>query len=669
MTCDNSGNAPLIAPGFNDCPIDFELDQSQHFAHGVNDWVQHTRLTVRELSMLALMNALTDKTDWNVKIFNEETVIKWHKEALSMPLISERAWEWCLTELRDKARAFEQTGYVPAYDTGSGCIKSDSLVSEGLRKQLLQAVTLLQEVSDEEKDWHPRSNDQVLNLVHPSLFPLVYGKTVVLSQGGRVDLNNILGSCGKGVVAPAQELKFGSPEGYASPRYYNRGIHVEASRFSTKFQWLPCELEFQGETGNNVKITSYINNLHPQRHKSLYAVIEKLMSLSIEPWNKVLVYKSMNKTPMRIRTFGSEFDPPFPDWAHYNPGLLRSRVNGSFGALEELLQRTREYMAQPDNPDYVEESNMGRYEAAEHYARIDGTWDQSENLHLPSVVDWKWKRIRKIAHPEPGVAYPYEDWKAGRIEKAVVPATRGLGMERTHEWYTVDLATTWRDRGLQVIVKLSSIELTPDKPKYDGGSWHIEGMLNEHIVATSIYYYDVENTTESRIRFRQEASLDDMRMKYAQDEHEPLCQIFGTDSLRDEVAVQELGSIATPQGRLLVFPNTLQHQVDPFHLEDPSKPGHRRFIVMWLVDPHYRITSTRNVPPQRHDWWAPEGYHKAGIDEKLPAELANMVKNEVGEWPMGLEEAKQLRLELMDERTNMMPLVESNFQTYNFCEH
>ncbi|KAL4954350.1 hypothetical protein BDW69DRAFT_163253 [Aspergillus filifer] len=32
-------------------------------------------------------------------------------------------------------------------------------------------------------------------------------------------------------------------------------------------------------------------------------------------------------------------------------------------------------------------------------------------------------------------------------------------------------------RNLQVIVKLANIELTPKKPRYEGGSWHIEGKL------------------------------------------------------------------------------------------------------------------------------------------------------------------------------------------------
>jgi hypothetical protein len=46
-----------------------------------------------------------------------------------------------------------------------------------------------------------------------------------------------------------------------------------------------------------------------------------------------------------------------------------------------------------------------------------------------------------------------------------------------------------RGRKLQVIVKLANIVLTPEKPTYPGGSWHVEGMKNEHIVASGIYYY------------------------------------------------------------------------------------------------------------------------------------------------------------------------------------
>jgi len=40
-----------------------------------------------------------------------------------------------------------------------------------------------------------------------------------------------------------------------------------------------------------------------------------------------------------------------------------------------------------------------------------------------------------------------------------------------------------------VIVKLANIALTPERPDKNGGAWHVEGMGNEAIVATVIYYF------------------------------------------------------------------------------------------------------------------------------------------------------------------------------------
>ena len=34
---------------------------------------------------------------------------------------------------------------------------------------------------------------------------------------------------------------------------------------------------------------------------------------------------------------------------------------------------------------------------------------------------------------------------------------------------------------LQIIVKLANIHLTPEQPRYEGGSWHVEGQLNENM--------------------------------------------------------------------------------------------------------------------------------------------------------------------------------------------
>ena len=58
-----------------------------------------------------------------------------------------------------------------------------------------------------------------------------------------------------------------------------------------------------------------------------------------------------------------------------------------------------------------------------------------------------------------------------------------------------------KGRFLQVITKIASIELTPDKPKYDGGSWHVEGMVGERIVATCCVYIDSVNISETNLSF------------------------------------------------------------------------------------------------------------------------------------------------------------------------
>ena len=40
-----------------------------------------------------------------------------------------------------------------------------------------------------------------------------------------------------------------------------------------------------------------------------------------------------------------------------------------------------------------------------------------------------------------------------------------------------DLKGRYGRQGLQVIVKLANIHLTPEKPDYEGGTWHVEGQM------------------------------------------------------------------------------------------------------------------------------------------------------------------------------------------------
>jgi hypothetical protein len=667
LIMDNSGTGPLVVPGLNGIPLNpaRQITEDAAFVHGADSWGGE-RLTAREVSMLALMDSITDKENWDQKVFDEDIVAKWRTEATALPLISEKTWAWCLTELRDKAEVFRQTGKVLACDTSSRCVKSDVLVGPELRAELLVNVASLLNVSDDQKDWHPGSNGQVLNLVHPSLFPLVYGTTRILTKGGRVDLSDIFASSGQGEIVSAFDV---SPSDY----------------WSSRFQWLPCEVEFANEAGTDVRITSYINNLDPGKHRPLYGTIEKLIGLSIPLWNDVLIKESYGsgRTPPRIKTFGASYEPERPRW--FYDSTPESVTDPKYA---ETMTKIKEWLMLPDNPDYESDPDVEYEEEDERWSadpevamkqlesRLKAFSDDSGNrrwsvqAEISHLMEVKWERMRKVVIPEPGDSFTYEEWKEGVQTPVVGMDERPRGSPpRSFLFQDVCLQDTFRKQGLQVIVKLASIELTPEKPAYQGGSWHLEGMVNEHIVATAIYYYDVENVTESQLSFRHEAELDELELVYEQDDHDPLCTIFGTASMRDEPGVQNLGSVKTSLGRLLVFPNTLQHSVGQFSLADKTKPGHRRFIVLWLVDPHYRICSTRNVPPQQHPWWAERArLHSLDLGN-LPQELVDIVRGEVGEWPMGIEEAKRLRLELMAERTRVAQVISTKFHTYNLCEH
>ena len=66
--------------------------------------------------------------------------------------------------------------------------------------------------------------------------------------------------------------------------------------------------------------------------------------------------------------------------------------------------------------------------------------------------------------------------------------------------------------------------------------------------------------------------------------------------------MQDIGDVITKTHRCVAFPNLYQHQVQPFRLEDPMKPGHRRILVFFLVDPMQRILSATDVGPQQRGW-------------------------------------------------------------------
>ncbi len=199
--------------------------------------------------------------------------------------------------------------------------------------------------------------------------------------------------------------------------------------------------------------------------------------------------------------------------------------------------------------------------------------------------------------------------------------------------------------------------------------------MNEHICATALYYFSSEIITTSRLAFRQQSSRDHANCAgYEQNHYHWLEQLYGCKN--SESALQEVGSVLCCKGRLVTFPNVLQRRVEPFKLLDPTKNGHRKILALFLVDPGIRIISTANVPPQQKHWWldkvADELAKRGKGIAKLPPELQKKVFEEFDGFPISLEEAKEARLRLIDERKAYVTTHTSTTfvgNTFNLCEH
>lgn len=154
---------------------------------------------------------------------------------------------------------------------------------------------------------------------------------------------------------------------------------------------------------------------------------------------------------------------------------------------------------------------------------------------------------------------------------------------------------------LHVIVKIAETILTPTNPKFNGGSWHLEGTYHENIIATGIYYYRIKNISPNFLKFR---SCVDNDFDYPQGGEKYVKDHYGLkhideDNYNSTETKINLPKIETKEGLRLIFPNYIQHCVSPFELDDKTKEGSRSIIAFFLIDPTKQILSTKNVPKQQ----------------------------------------------------------------------
>jgi hypothetical protein len=197
----------------------------------------------------------------------------------------------------------------------------------------------------------------------------------------------------------------------------------------------------------------------------------------------------------------------------------------------------------------------------------------------------------------------------------------------------------------QVIVKIASAEVNSENPVFNEGSWHLEGVEAEKIIATCIYYYDVKNVEKTFLRFRTTVGRDVYDLHYPQNCHDYVEYHYGMkltskDYMEGAELTVSLGRIPTKENLCLFFPNFMQHRVSKIQLKEGCTEGHRGILVFFLINPFEKVISTANVSPQQQS------------------------------GSMSLDEAKMYRELLMYERK--FEYSEQNAfhqRIYSLCEH
>lgn len=557
-----------------------------------------------------------------------------------------------------------------------GVFVSDDLIDEILRKELVDGMAeFAASIPENAIDYHPGSDNKVIDWVHPSLYCLVYNHSRVIPPTESADihnpdwLNSILGT-GEPVgprkpVGIKESWEQTENDGYK--RRYQTAKHYAESM---KTAWLPSEFAvaplgaFTGDTPNalaaqtsnvfpaSVEIKSYINNLHPVLFKSLYGTIAKIFARFV-PMFEACLYHLGEKTFHEPRVVWGSGDmckyvpkPPKPVKADKDEEVVVGEQGEGGGEEQEEVEEVEEEVAAADGEDWedVEEEEEEKEEESD---------DDDDDLSEIKIT---------VLPPVP--------------EEVVLLENHLKGKGKQRESSAVNHSL--RGRNLQVIVKLADIVLGRRQPndkdpeanearlRYDGGSWHVEGMLNERIVATGIYYYVSEGITRSDLAFRTGVDEPD----YEQDDRSGVHAVYGMDD--GDAMTLPLGSIETKQGRCVVFPNLCQHQVQPFKLLEEAEKGLRKILVFFLCDPTVQIVSTSSVPPQQKSWMLEpliDAFSHYGEDG-IPPELVEQIVDYMG-WPMSEEEAKRHRAELMSERSTFVKVNgEQVFEReFSLCEH
>lgn len=157
-------------------------------------------------------------------------------------------------------------------------------------------------------------------------------------------------------------------------------------------------------------------------------------------------------------------------WVHYTELLKDNEERDS------AVEYVEKYLALPGQPPPI-------LLESEHEDRWREDWQIGNHSSTYTRIMYnQWLRSRTCVekHPRIGHALSYDAWKAANPEPFVIPPVSCADiMASTIPNYdfrplSVSLQHMFRDKRLQVVVKLSSVELTPEEIRYQREPYYLE---------------------------------------------------------------------------------------------------------------------------------------------------------------------------------------------------
>lgn len=193
--------------------------------------------TQRELTMLALINELTDMRKWDRSIFDPDFTFEWKSQKLLTGQDITRAMlDWCVEEVKYYIHDFIPSRIIPSLD--GGVIKSDDCVDQLLITDVQRAAASLRRAATKGTGTSPGA---VIDILDPYLFPFAFEKTRVI-RGGYIAPQECISSSGQG--EPVRRPSDDECVEHERAKYPNK--HA----YSNHSQWLPFDITF-GNRGNS----------------------------------------------------------------------------------------------------------------------------------------------------------------------------------------------------------------------------------------------------------------------------------------------------------------------------------------------------------------------------------------------------------------------------------